>query len=115
MIIEHVVQGSSATTLHNFRLYLDKLKLFITKGTYYQAGDSRFVIENDIAIPLPPSNELTHYDIWLTDNGIQVLSKTENEEFDIVDNPIDRLIWLSVPANETDLNNVDVHFVKVVE
>ena len=115
MIIEHIVKGSKETTLHDFKLYINYLNVIISKGSYFRNKEEKFRIENDITIIIPNTNETIYYEIWITETGIQILSRKDNEDFDVVDKPIDRLIWFELPSNETNLSNVDIHFVKVVE
>ncbi|WP_209121501.1 hypothetical protein [Alkalihalobacillus sp. BA299] len=115
MIIEHIVEGSQNTSLHDFQISINGLDLMISGGSYYQAGQEKFVSSEEATIQIPSPTELTHYTLWLTESGINVLARTDKEEYTEVLNPVDRLAWFSIPANETDLNNVDIHFVKVVE
>jgi hypothetical protein len=117
MIIEHIVQGSKQTSFHDFNVSTYNMILSISKGSYYRAGVKIFNGDTVANITIPIQTELTNYEVWLTSNGLSILTRTENENFayDQLINQIDRLAWFDVPTNCTNLNNTDIHFVKVVE
>jgi hypothetical protein len=115
MIVEHVVQGTKENSFHDFNITIEGMNLIISSGSYYQAGQEKINSDTDTLISIPSPNEETNYEVWLTTDGLQVLTRTQNENFDIVDNPLLKLNWFSLQPNETDLNNAEIHFLKVVE
>jgi hypothetical protein len=117
MVIEHIVKGSKNTSLHNFILNINGMNINISNGSYFRAGKELFKSNNGATVTIPSLNELNHYEIWLTKDGISILTRTENEDFafEQLVNQIDRISWFSVPPNCTNLNTIDIHFVKVVE
>jgi hypothetical protein len=117
MIVEHVVKGSKETTLHSFHVSINKLNLIISNGSYFRANIEYFKLSDDTTINFISQTENTYYEIWLTDNGISILTRKEDEDFayEQLVNPIDRIVYFNLPTNCTDLNKIDIHFVKVVE
>jgi hypothetical protein len=115
MIKELIIEGSKNTTFHNFTVTTNGMNLTISKGSYFTNNVERIKSDTDVTITLDSPMENTHYEIWLSEIGVQVMSRTESENFDVVEKPIDRLLWFTVFANETDFNNSEIHFVKVVE
>lgn len=95
---------------------MNKMNLILSGGYYFLSGSEKLKSFNETIIPIPSSDEITHFEVWLTGQGISVLSRVKDEDFayDQLTEQIDKLAWLSVPANCTDLSYVDVHFVKVV-
>jgi hypothetical protein len=115
LIIDHIVKGSKNTSFHDFKINLDDMNLSISAGSYFRDNTELIKSENGTLINIPVPNVDTYYEVWLTDNGVQVIYRTDNEDFDVIDNPIDRLVWFTLPSEETDLNNLDIHFLKVVD
>jgi hypothetical protein len=117
MIIEHQIKGSKETSFHDLQIQVSILDITLLSGSYFQKNVRVFTLSSNTTISIPQSNTLTYYEIWITKNGISVLVRGENEDFpygQLVDQ-IDRICWFSVPANCTDLSNVDIHLMKVVE
>lgn len=115
MIIEHIVKGSKETSSHSFSVSVNGMNLIVTKGSYFLNNTEKIKSDNDVSITIDSPTEDTHYELWLSETGLQVLSRTDSENFDTVENSIDRLAWFTISANETDLNNTEINFVKVVE
>jgi hypothetical protein len=115
LIQEIIVKGSKSTTFHDFTITTNGLNLILSKGHYVLNNVERIKSDIDVTITLDSPTEDTHYEVWLSETGLQVLSRTDSENFDVVNNPIDRLLWFTISANETDLNNTEINFVKVVE
>lgn len=116
MVTEHTIQGSKDTSFYDLGISLAQLNINISKGSYYKNNTKIFEMDNDVYLTIPQSADLMHYEIWITQNGFSVLTRKDNEDFayNQLVNQIDRIGWLSVPANCTDLNSADVHIVKVV-
>jgi hypothetical protein len=115
MINEITVLGSKETTLHDFTLEQTNMDLVFSNGSYIQDNTERFTTETGATVSIPSPASDTHYEIWLTDAGLAVLSRLDGEEFGEVTNPIDRLAWFTVPALALSLDDVEVNFVKVTE
>lgn len=115
MIIENIVKGSKNTSFHDFEIGVSGMDLTVSKGSYFQAEQEKIKSDNDVVIPISSPTETTHFEMWITETGIQILTRTDSENFAIVDNPIDRLAWFTVPTNTVDLNGVDIHIIKVAE
>jgi hypothetical protein len=117
VIIEHTLKGSKETSFHNLQLIISNLSIILTNGSYFRNNEEIFKLDSDTVINIPQSAEIMNYEIWITKNGILILARKENEQFayNQLTDEIDRLCWLSVPANCTNLNLADVHFIKVVE
>lgn len=115
MLIEHLVNGSEETSVHTFSVNLNGLDINISKGKYIQNKIEKFTLNEILTVTIPLPEVHTHYELWLAEDGIEILTRTDEEEFDLVANPVDRLLWFSISTGETDLNNVDVHFIKVVD
>lgn len=117
MIKEQIIKGSKNTSFHDFQLSITGLNLILTNGSYFRGGQELFKDIESTVVTIPSSVDSIYYELWITDNGLSVLSRKENEEFSYnqLTNQIDRLCWFNVPANCTDLNTVDINFVKVVE
>jgi hypothetical protein len=117
MIIEHTIIGSKETSFHTFQINVSKMNLLLSNGSYFQDGKEIFTTMINSTILIPSVTELTYYEVWLTMDGISILTRKLNEEFgfDQLVNPIDRLCWFAVPVNCTDLSTIDIDFIKVVE
>jgi hypothetical protein len=115
MINEITVLGSKETTLHDFTLEQIGMDLVFSNGAYIQGNTERFTTETGATVTIPSPASDTHYEIWLSNAGLAILSRLDSEEFGEVTNPIDRLVWFTVPALVVSLDNVEINFVKVVE
>lgn len=113
MFIYHNVAGSIGTSLHDFEISINGMELNISNGSYFIAGNEVFSSIDGATLTIPVSTEITHYEIWLTKSGVSILVRNESQDFDEINNSIDRLAWFSVPADELDLTNVEIHVVKV--
>lgn len=110
MIVERIVKGSINTSLHNFEFKTENMNLIISDGSYYQAGMKRYSKDDETVITIPQKNESVYYEIWLRESGFLLV-----EGFGAVEKPIDRLGWLTVHSDTTNLSEVDIYFVKVVD
>jgi hypothetical protein len=117
LIIEHTVKGSKDASFHDFQISVLGMNLSLSSGSYFRGGQEIFKDIDSTVIAIPTLTDLIYYELWITTNGLLILTRKENEDFPYgqLTNQIDRICWFSVPANCTDLNNIDVHFVKVVE
>lgn len=112
MIKQNIINGSLETTLHDFKIHTKSMDLFIS-GTHY-TNQGNVLIEHDgeeIEINIPTPTKHTSYEIWLTTDGVSVLSKLDGDEFGELVNPIDRLAWFKVPANCTNLDEIEINTV----
>jgi hypothetical protein len=114
MINEITVLGSRNTTLHDFTLEQTDMDLTFSSGAYIQDNTERFTTETGAVVSIPSPASDTHYEIWLSNAGLTILSRLDSEEFGEVTNPIDRLAWFTVPANTISLDNIEINYVKVV-
>ncbi|PLR84664.1 hypothetical protein CVD25_01115 [Bacillus canaveralius] len=110
MITEHVVQGSKETSLHNFELTFDGLEIVVSPGEFYQAGEVVISTEEETLLTVDGP---MHYEVWISKEGIRLYSYTDEQGYVIVPNPVDRLAWFSLAANQ-NLNETDIHVLKVV-
>jgi hypothetical protein len=115
MINEITVLGSKETTLHDFTLEQTNMDLVFSAGSYTQNNTERFTTDVGATVSIPSPASDTHYEIWLSNAGLAILSRLDSEEFGEVTNPIDRLAWFTVPALAVSLDNVEINFVKVSE
>jgi hypothetical protein len=115
VITEHFVRGSSDTCIHNFSLHVEGMRITFSNGKYIANNSVLFESESGATIEIPSRENEAKYEIWLASEGLALLSKTESEEFGYVEDPIDRLVWFTVPANVQTLDHVEIHFVKVVD
>jgi hypothetical protein len=115
MINEITVLGSKETTLHDFKLEQVGMDLVFSNGSYIQDNTERFATETGATVTIPSPASDTHYEIWLSEAGLAILSRLDSEEFGEVTNPIDRLAWFTVPALALSLDDVEISFVKVSE
>lgn len=116
MIINHQIKGSMETSFHNLQIQVSNMNITILNGSYFQNGVEVFAMYTNTVISIPSSTDLIYYEVWITKNGLSVLTRKENEHFayEQLVNQIDRICWFSVPANFYNLNEVDIHFIKVV-
>jgi hypothetical protein len=91
------------------------MEITISSGYYYRGGEILVSSTSSSRIEIPIPDGDIHYEVWLTTNGITILTRTDNEEFDKVIDPVDKLAWFTVESNSSSLDNVEVNFVKVVE
>jgi hypothetical protein len=115
MINEITVLGSRITTLHDFTLEQIGMDLVFSNGSYVQDNTQRFTTDLGATVTIPSPTSDTHYEVWLNDVGLVVLSRLDADEFGEVVNRIDRLAWFTVPANATSLDSVEINFVKFIE
>lgn len=115
MIKEHNVIGSKDTSLHDFIFTQSDMDINLSAGTYTRAHLELFNSNTGALINIPTPLIETHYEIWLNDVGIVVLSRENGQEFGEIISPIDRLAWFSVPANATNLDTVEINTIRVVE
>jgi hypothetical protein len=114
MINEITVLGSRSTTLHDFTLVQVGMDLLFSNGSYVQNNAQRFTTDIGATVTIPSPASDTHYEIWLNDVGLAILSRLDADEFGVVVNPIDRLAWFTVPANATSLDSVEINYVRLV-
>jgi hypothetical protein len=115
MIKTHNVIGSKETTFHDFTIESSGMDITISKGNYTQANVDRFKTDAGATVALPTPLADTHYELWLNDAGLNVLNRTDGQEFGAVSNPIDRLAWFTVPANVISLDDVEINVMVVNE
>jgi hypothetical protein len=115
MINEITVLGSKETSLHDFTLEQTNMDLLFSNGSYVQDNAQRFTTDLGATVTIPSPASDTHYEIWLSNAGLTILSRLDSEEFGEVTNPIDRLAWFTVPALALSLDNIEINFVKVSE
>jgi hypothetical protein len=114
MINEIIVLGSKKTRLHDFTLEQVNMDLVLSGGSYVQDNAQRFTTDLGAKVTIPSPTSDTHYEIWLNDVGLVVLSRLDADEFGEVVNRIDRLAWFTVPANATSLDSVEINYVRLV-
>jgi hypothetical protein len=112
MLNEITVQGNKSTTLHDFLFLQSGMNIEVSNGSYIQANAERFSTEGGVTLSFNTPLEDTHHELWLSDTGLVVLSRT-NGEFAEVVNPIDRLAWFTIPANATTLDNVEINVIRM--
>jgi hypothetical protein len=117
LIKEQTIKGSKDTSFHDFQLNVSGLVLTLSNGSYFRAGQEIFKDNEITVVNIPVSANLIYYELWITNDGLCVLTRKENEDFpyEQMTNQIDRLCWFYIPANCMDLNAVDINFIKVVE
>jgi hypothetical protein len=117
VITEHVVKGSKDTSFHDFNISVSGMVLTLSNGSYFRGGQEIFKDVDNTVVTIPTSTDLIYYELWITKDNLSILTRKENEEFhyDNLVNQIDRICWLTIPANCTDLNSAEIHVVKVVE
>jgi hypothetical protein len=115
MINEITVLGSRRTTLHDFTLEQNGMELVFSNGSYVQDNTERFTTDLGAKVTIPSPASDTHYEVWLSEDGLVILSRSDADEFGEVVNPIDRLAWFTVPANVTSLDGVEINYVKFIE
>lgn len=113
MIVEHICKGNKSTTLHNFVWSQTGMTVGITSGTYTQQNVVLYSSTTGANVTIPTPTVQTYYEIWLSNSGLAVLSRTDGQQFGPVTNPIDRLAWFTVPANTTTLDNVNIDVVRM--
>lgn len=98
MIVKHNIEGTESTTLHDFSFEVVDNKL-ILNATHY-TRDNKVLFENELPIEITiPTDD---FEVWLSENGIEVFTKAIGEEYAYTDNLIDRLAW----SNGTDIEVV---------
>jgi hypothetical protein len=117
MIIEHAINGSKDTSIHDFKVSVSGMNLTLSNGSYFRGGKELFTDNVNTVVTIPTSTDLTYYEVWITENGLSILTRKETDDFpyNLLTNQIDRLCWLTIPANCTDLNSAEIHVIKVVE
>lgn len=114
MVIYHTVKGSKETSWHNFDITVENMSVSISSGSYFRAGEEIIISESGATIAIPVSSEETKYEVWLTQNGIQVNYENSTSSFAEVMEPVDLMCWFKVDANQTDLALSEIHVRKVV-
>lgn len=117
MIIDNICIGSEETALHSFEITASPSAITIHEGMYYLGGSIVFMSNSNIIIDIPVDEvtELTHFQVWLTKSGIDVLMRTDREIFDDPSDPIDLLVWFSITPENHNLQNVDVNVRKIIK
>lgn len=111
MITEHIVHGSNETTFHDFSISTEGMTIIVSPGEYYRADSLAFSKNVPTTFEIPAENK--NYQICITENGIVLFSYTDEIGYVIVPGLIDTLAWFKLNG-ETDLANVEIHFVKLV-
>ncbi|QZY55098.1 hypothetical protein [Crassaminicella profunda] len=127
MIKVHEVIGSLDTTLHDFKVTTEGMKLKV-KGTHYTAGGQELFsnyVEDIEGVKTPLEGveiEITagyEYQVWLCTDGITILSKeignTESQFDKVPENMIDRLAWFKVPEGIATLDDVEINVIEIRE
>lgn len=110
MIIEHICQGSEATSYHTFNFTTQGMSVILSNGAYYRNGTVLISSDSEVRIDIPVSSKDMEYSIYLTTDGITVVEQDLTDyAFIQVDGLIDKLAWFIVPANVTSLDNVEVN------
>jgi hypothetical protein len=112
MLNEIIVQGNESTTFHDFIFTQSGMNIEVSSGSYIQANAERFSTEGGATLSFDTPLEDTHYELWLNDTGLVVLSRT-NGEFAEVANPIDRLAWFTIPAGAISLDDVEINVIRM--
>jgi hypothetical protein len=112
MLKEIIVKGNESSTIHNFLFTQSGMDITISEGSYIQANEERFNTEGGATLSFDTPLEDTHYELWLNDTGLVVLSRT-NGEFAEVVNPIDRLAWFTIPAGAISLDDVEINVIRM--
>jgi hypothetical protein len=112
MLNEIIVKGNESTTFHNFKFAQTGMDLGISAGSYIQANVERFSTEEGATLSFDTPLEDTHYELWLNDTGLVVLSRTDGE-FAEVTNRIDRLAWFTIPAGAISLDDVEINVIRM--
>lgn len=115
MIIEHTCKGSKATTFHNLVITQSVMTLTVSPGTYTQQGTEKYTSTTGATVTIPAPTVQTYYELWLSNAGLVVLSRTDGQQFGTVTNPIDRLAWFTVPANTITLDSINIDTVRMQE
>jgi hypothetical protein len=108
-------QAKENSAYHTFTLEQASMDLVFSNGSYIQGNTERFTTDVGATVSIPSSASDTHYEIWISNAGLAILSRLDSEEFGEVTNPIDRLAWFTVPASTVSLDNIEINFVKVSE
>jgi len=114
MIQEITIRGSKYTTLHNIQMSVEGNRITISPGQVWQNSEIVLDIKESIIIDIPVNEEECYYEINLTSDKVIVNTKTNNQSL-ITAEYIIKLCWFTVPKNIISLDDVQVHFVKVVE
>lgn len=110
MIVEHIVQGSKNTSVHDFEISINAMKITASPGSYFQNGELKFTVPSESVFTVDSLVSDATYDLWVTSSGLKLLQDSSN----LPDGAIDRLAWFTVPANTTDLSNIEVNIVKTI-
>ena len=114
MINYHDVIGSKETSFHDFDITVGGLSITLSLGSYVRDNNILIESEEEAVINIEKPIVDTQYEIWLADEGITVRSKSKDQEYGDLVNPIDRLAWFTALANTEDLTDTEIHFVRVV-
>lgn len=115
MIKEQNVIGSDLTVYHTFTYTQTGMTLAVSVGSYYEAGVATATCTTETDITFPTSAQDMMYTVYLADdNNFYVTSWQVGEmEPPHTFTMIDRMAWLTIPANSTTLDNVDVNVLVV--
>lgn len=100
-MIEHIVEGSIDTSMHDFEVSINGLEITVSPGRYYQNGNIRYSVVDNTHLMVDREG---YQELWLTESGFKLIYGNE-----MVEKSIDRLMWFTSSGLELE----DVHFVKV--
>lgn len=117
MIKEQIVVGSESTVYHTFSYSQTGMTLAISAGSFYEAGVTTATCDTETDITFPTLPNDTQYMVYLAnDNNFYVTHWTiggTNSEPPHTFTMVDRMAWLTIPANATTLDSVDVNVLVV--
>jgi hypothetical protein len=99
-------------TKHTFEITQNGMDIVFTSGKYEVDGNDFFTTETGVTLSFNTPLEDTHYELWLNDTGLVVLTRTDGE-FAEVTNPIDRLAWFTIPAGAISLDDVEINVIRM--
>lgn len=109
MIVETLMQGSRETTLHTFTFAANEMDLIMSIGEYVRGGMQLAKSDVVVTIPIATHSEDTHYELWLTKWGLTLLHRKVDEEYGVIEGPIDLLVWFTLPAGKISLDDVEIN------
>lgn len=114
MIIEHDIEGSKDTSFHDFQLTLQQgMNLTISSGSYYLANTEVYKNDSDYIETITSPSVSTDIEIWVTKSGFALITGDSTSQ--TLTDPIDKLIWFTVPAGCTDISGLSINFIKIIE
>lgn len=114
MIVEHILRGSIYTSFHDFVMSVNGMNLIFSGGSYYQAGEQLYSSDQETILPLSSPAKDTYYHVWLTKTGFEVIDPEQNWDLMERNDLIDRLSWFTLPAGCTNLDDIQIDFVKII-